>query len=180
ILAGQSRREKWTRARANGVRSVTGAGMLMRAAAFFLLSALIGLLAARSGASQSPVVADCREWTQCRRLALDAAERHDYEAFHDLAWRAVQTGPRQDPALMYLLARAQALSGRPHDALIMIQRLAEMGVAPDASTNDDFVRTRQLPGWPDLLARIGGLSHPVSPPAASSTAIPAPIPAPIP
>ena len=80
---------------------------------------------------------------------------------------------------MYLLARAQALSGRPHDALIMLQRLAEMGVASDAATNDDFVRTRQLPGWPDLLARIEGLSHPASrPPASSSTAIRGPDPGP--
>ena len=123
----------------------------------------------------------CTEWHQCRELALAAADRGEYESFHDLAWRAVQTGPRNDPALMYLLARAQALSGRPHDALIMLQRLAEMGVASDAATNDDFVRTRQLPGWPDLLTRIEGLSHPAAPPPASaSTAIRAPIPAPIP
>jgi hypothetical protein len=116
-------------------------------------------------------------------MALAAADRGEYETFHDLAWRAVQTGPRNEPALMYLLARAQALSGRPHDALIMLQRLAGMGVASDAATNDDFVRTRELPGWPDLLARIEGLSHPTSlPPTSSSTVIPAPapIPAPIP
>ena len=83
---------------------------------------------------------ECREWHECRRLALEAAERRDYETFHDLAWRAVQTGPAKDPALMYLLARAQSLSGRPHDALIMLQRLAEMGVASDADTSDDFQR----------------------------------------
>src|SRR5262245_40241596 len=127
----------------------------------------------------------CTDWHQCREMALAAADRGEYETFHDLAWRAVQTGPRNDPALMYLLARAQALSGRPHDALIMLQRLAEMGVASDAATNDDFVRTRQLPGWPDLLARIERLSRPASPPAASSSPvtvapIPAPISAPIP
>jgi len=146
--------------------------------------ALLACLAARLAAASSAVPQSrdfgCTEWHQCREMALAAADRGEYENFHDLAWRAVQTGPRNEPALMYLLARAQALSGRPHDALIMLQRLAEMGVASDAATNDDFVRTRQLPGWPDLLARIGGLSHPVSPPAASSTAIPAPIPAPIP
>src|SRR5262245_17410419 len=127
----------------------------------------------------------CTDWHQCREMALAAADRGEYETFHDLAWRAVQTGPRNDPALMYLLARAQALSGRPHDALIMLQRLAEMGIASDAATNDDFVRTRQLPGWPDLLARIEALSHPPSPPTASSAIkssapIPAPVPARIP
>ena len=50
-------------------------------------------------------------------MALAAADRREYERFHDLSWRAVQLGPRNDPALMSMLARAQALSGRPHDAL---------------------------------------------------------------
>ena len=131
---------------------------------------------------QSPRDGGCTEWRDCRQLALAAADRGEYETFHDLAWRAVQTGPPKDPALMYLLARAQALSGRPHDALVMLQRLAEMGVASDADTNDDFSRTRQLPGWPEVSALNGRLTHPGSPrsaaaPAASSTPPPAPAPA---
>ena len=147
--------------------------------------ALLTYLAARLAVASSAVPQSrdfgCTEWHQCREMALAAADRGEYETFHDLAWRTVQTGPRNDPALMYLLARAQALSGRPHDALIMLERLAEMGVASDAATNDDFGRTRQLPGWPDLLARIEGLSHPASvPPARSPTASPAAIPTPIP
>lgn len=102
---------------------------------------------------QAPAPA-CDEWHQCRELALQAAAAHEYETFHDLAWRAVQTGPKNDPNLMYMLARAQVLSGRPHDALIMLQRLAEAGVATDAATNDDFRRTRGLPGWPAVEALI--------------------------
>src|ERR1044071_6557368 len=78
---------------------------------------------------------DCKEWHECRQLALDAAERQDYETFHDLGWRGVQTGPKNEPALMYLLARAQSLSGRPGDALVMLQRLARMGSKTDAATN---------------------------------------------
>src|SRR6184192_213002 len=125
------------------------------AALFVVLSTLAGGAAAASPAVlQSSRDPGCREWQECRQLALAAADRGDYETFHDLAWRAVQTGPPRDPALMYLLARAQAVSGRPHDALIMLQRLAEMGVPSDAATNDDFDRTRQLPGWPEVLARI--------------------------
>jgi hypothetical protein len=136
-----------------------------------LLAALAGGLAAASPTVfQSARDVGCTEWRDCRQLALAAADRGDYETFHDLAWRAVQTGPPKDPALMYLLARAQALSGRPHDALIMLQRLAEMGVPSDAATNDDFVRTRQLPGWPEVLARIEGLSHPDVPPRTSPAA----------
>lgn len=90
---------------------------------------------------------DCRVWQECRQLALDAAERQDFETFHTLAWRAAQTGPKNDPGLMLMLARAQSLSGRPGDALVMLQRLAQMGVKTDAATNDDFRRVRALPAW---------------------------------
>src|SRR4029078_6317276 len=90
---------------------------------------------------------DCKEWHECRQLALDAAERQDYETFHDLAWRAVQTGPKNDPELMYLLPGAQSRSGGPSDALVMLLRLAKMGAKTDAATSDDFRRVRALPGW---------------------------------
>jgi hypothetical protein len=95
---------------------------------------------------------DCKEWHECRQLALEAAERQDYERFHDLAWRTMQTGPKNDPAIMYMLARAQSLSGRPGDALVMLQRLAQMGNRNDAATNDDFRRVRALPGWAEFSA----------------------------
>src|SRR5262245_60897368 len=119
------------------------------------LAVLILLTAGAAAAAplQSSRSAACTQWRECQQLALSAAERDDYEAFHDLAWRAVQTGPPRDPALMVLLARAQSLSGRPHDAMVMLSRLADMGVAVD-TTGDDFARTRQLPGWPDVQARL--------------------------
>jgi hypothetical protein len=98
--------------------------------------------------------AGCTNARECRDMALAAADRQEYDTFHTLAWRAVQLGPPRDPALMTMLARAQALSNRPHDALVMLDRLAEMGVAVDADTNDDFMRARRLPGWPDVLAHI--------------------------
>lgn len=97
---------------------------------------------------------DCRQWQECRQLALDAAARQDFETFHDLAWRAVQTGPKNNPDLMYLLARAQSLSGRPGDALVMLQRLAQIGVSVDAETNEDFRRVRALPAWPETAALL--------------------------
>lgn len=127
--------------------------------------------------SQSRASADCREWRECQQLALEAAERREYETFHDLAWRTVQTGPPKDPALMYLLARAQSLSGRPHDALIMLQRLAEAGVASDAATNDDFRRTRALAGWPDLQTLIERVRNAGTAATTAPTLSPAPAPA---
>ncbi len=137
------------------VRNVSP-GSRLAVVLLFVLSSL-----ATAPANQSTRAGACSEWHQCRRLALAAADRREYETFHDLAWRAVQTGPRNDPDLMYLLARAQALSGRAHDALVMLQRLADMGVAPDAATNDDFRSTRDLPAWPELAARIAGLARSV-------------------
>src|SRR3990170_963335 len=109
----------------------------------FLLTALFQLPPAPFQ-DPSPPRVDCHEWRHCRQLANDAAARKDFETFHDLAWRTLQTGPKNDPELMYLLARAQSLSGRPHDALVMLQRLAQLGVPTDAATSDDFRRVRSL------------------------------------
>lgn len=96
----------------------------------------------------------------CRQAAEDAASRGDYETFHDLAWRAAQKGRPNDPALMTLVARAQSLSGRPGDALVMLRRLAQMGAAVDASTSDDFRRVRALPAWPEVEAMLAGRAGP--------------------
>lgn len=130
-----------------------------------LLFAIAALAASASApafakAPQYPAPVQCREWRECRQLALDAAARGEHETFHDLAWRSVQTGPPRDPDLMYLLARAQCLSGRPDDALVMLRRLADMGVSTDAATNGDFRRARALPGWPEVEAIIQqGVRH---------------------
>ncbi|MEN3340173.1 MAG: hypothetical protein V7647_3849 [Acidobacteriota bacterium] len=113
---------------------------------------LLGFGGLRQDAARRP---DCRSVDECRQAALAAATREDFETFHDLAWRAVQLGPKNDPALMYMLARAQSLSGRPNDAIVMLERLAAMGVPVDAATNDDFRRVRALPRWPELASKIG-------------------------
>ena len=140
-------------------------------------------------ASRGPLDGTCTEWHECRELARAAADRGEYETFHDLAWRAVQTGPPKNPELMYLLARAQALSGRAHDALVMLQRLAEMGVPSDAVTSDDFSRVRQLPGWPELAVRLerlnrtdsgGAVAAPATSTSPSPPAPPPPPPPPVP
>lgn len=112
-------------------------------------------------------------------MALAARDRGELEAFHDLAWRAVQSGPRNDAALMFLLARAQSSSGRASDALVMLQRLAARDFdISDADTSDDFRRVRNLPAW----AEWKGVAHsveppPLVPPSAASNASAAPAPA---
>jgi hypothetical protein len=129
---------------------------------------------------QSPPPA-CADAGGCREAATAAAARQDFEAFHDLAWKAAQKSKPNDPEVMYLLARAQSLSGRPGDALVMLRRLAQMGVATDARTNDDFRRVRELSTWPELEALMSGTvsSTPLTAPPISATpgAPPAPKPA---
>lgn len=99
----------------------------------------------------------CTRLSECRQLALDAYARQDFEAFHSLAWRAIQAGPPNDPDLMFMLARAQALSGRPDDAVVMLRRLVDRGIAhPEVETLDDFARVRNMAGWPTLLERMHG------------------------
>jgi hypothetical protein len=111
---------------------------------------------------QAPA-APCVDVADCRARALAAAAAGEFETFHDLAWRAVQRGKPNDPELMVLLARAQSLSGRPGDALVMLGRLADLGVSTDALTSDDFKTVRLIPGWPALEARLVG--RPAPPPA---------------
>lgn len=126
-----------------------------------VLVGIVVALGSLSAAQNTPParVDVCQEWHDCQRLALDAYARGEYERFHDLAWRTVQTGPARDPDLMYLLARAQSLSGRPHDALVMLGRLAEVGFVTDAAANDDFRAVRELRQWPEFLA---GLTAPTA------------------
>lgn len=129
-------------------------------------------------ASSSPGT-DCQEWHECQRLAVEAYAEREYERFHDFAWRAVQTGPPRDPSLLHLLARAQSLSGRPHDALVMLGRLVEMGFTGDVPVNDDFRAVRQLRQWPELEAsmaavRGSGKSSPVAMPGNPVPSIAAP------
>ena len=109
-------------------------------------------LSIQAPASSPPI--ECQDWQECRQQALDAVARHEYERFHDLAWRTVQKGPPRDPELMFLLARAQSLSGRPHDALVMLGRLAAAGFMTTAATSPDFERVRSLPEWAEVRSQL--------------------------
>jgi hypothetical protein len=151
-----------------------------------VIATLVGLpvpaaLITTADGAQRPAP-ECSEWQECRRLALEARANEQFERFHDLAWRAVQTGPPNDPDLMYLLTRAQSLSGRPRDAVVMLRRLADRGIVTDAAREEDFDRARQLPEWPDLeqlierVALAGAVPAESSVPPAAAVAAPAPKP----
>ena len=132
----------------------------------------LALILASLAAAPQDRPADCGTWENCRQLALQAAEQQDFESFHDLAWRAMRKGPPKNTDLMRMLARAQSLSGRPLDALVMLNRLLEMGVVTDAATNEDFRRVRAVSGWADYEARAAALN--AAPLPSESAAVPAP------
>jgi len=136
---------------------------------FLLVSALLTF--PQTTRAQSSAPPQCTQWRACRDLAEQARAAGDYEAFHDLAWRAVQTRGRRDPSLFFLLARAQSLSGRPHDAMITLQRLAqEMHAPKDVSQDEDFRRVRALPGWPEVRAIIAEATSGQTPEASAQLA----------
>src|SRR4029077_20139728 len=130
--------------------------------ALFVILTFWGLAPLTRASPHPQAAADaCRTVAECREQARAAAARGDYEVFHDLAWRAVQKGKPNDPDLMLLLARAQSLSGRPGDAIVMLGRIADLGPLPDgAAASDDFRVVRLLPGWPALEARLSGKPAP--------------------
>jgi hypothetical protein len=137
-----------------------------------LTAAILLVFVASTAPAQDPAApapAVCRDAVDCRARALEAAERKDHEAFHDLAWRAVQLGPKNDPALLFLLARAQSLSGRPHDALVMLRRLAPTGAAAAAVTSAEFERVRALKDWTEVEPLLTGAAPP---PAVDARAAP--------
>ena len=71
-----------------------------------------------------------RTSADCRAQAQAAAARGDYEIFHDLAWRAVQKGPRNDPDLMYLLARARRSAADTETPWSCSGGIADLGGRP--------------------------------------------------
>ena len=108
--------------------------------------------------------AACTGVPGCRAETESAIAQKDFERAHDLAWRTVQQGPRNDRALMFLLARTQALSNRPDDALVMIRRLAESGAIVDVRA-EEFARMRELPDWPAVESLLAGVASPSVAPA---------------
>lgn len=83
-------------------------------------------------------------------MAVEAQQRQDFETFHDLAWAAYRKGRPNDSELMLLVARAQSLSGRPGDALVMLERMGPGVVPPEVAADPDFARVRALPRWEEV------------------------------
>jgi hypothetical protein len=142
-----------------------------------LLSLVAAAPSARSVSQPSAPAATCDTWQDCRDQVEAALAADAFAHALDLAWRAVQRGPKDDPALMFLLARAQSRAGRPQDALVMIQRLADRGVPTEASTHPDLERMRNLAAWPEVEAVVGranAIAPPTAEPAGRADTLAAP------
>jgi tetratricopeptide (TPR) repeat protein len=82
-----------------------------------------------------------------------AAEPHraagDYEAYRAALAGALEKRP-DHPSILYNLACAEALAGRPDEALRHLQRALEL--RPEmrewALSDEDFASLRDAPGWP--------------------------------
>jgi hypothetical protein len=143
-----------------------------------LLLSLVAAVPFAGTPSQTTATTDCATWQACRDAVEAALSEEAFERAHDLAWRAVQTGPKNDAALMFLLARAQSRAGRPQDALVMVRRLADRGIRTDALEHPDLERMRDLVGWAEvapLVARANSgeprpLAAAPSPPVARAPA----------
>ena len=58
---------------------------------------------------------------------------------------------------MLLVARAQSLSGRPGDALVMLERVGAQGKIPaDVASDPEFARVRALPRWGEVSGALLG------------------------
>lgn len=137
-----------------------------------VLAALVSVTLTTPMAQAPPA---CATWQTCREATEQALLDSRYEDAHDLAWRAVQRGPKDDPALLTLLARTQALSGRTDDALVMVRRLTDRGVFVAARTDEAFARLRARAAWADLEARLTDLEQRLAvAPSTAPVAVPGP------
>jgi sugar lactone lactonase YvrE len=113
------------------------------------------LLAASTGA-QSAREQVARE----RELAREAHGRKDHDAFLVHSRRLVELAPRSVGAL-YNLACAEALLGNAPDATRLLERLAGMGLAPDAAADPDFERVKAATAFQQALVRLAENRKPI-------------------
>jgi tetratricopeptide (TPR) repeat protein len=92
-----------------------------------------------------------------------AAERHraagDFDAYAAELAEALEKRP-DNPSTLYNLACAEALAGRPDDALSHLRRALELKPewADMAQKDDDFVSVRDQPGWPPAATAAAAAS----------------------
>lgn len=110
---------------------------------------------------QAPDPASCYPAARCLESAREALAAGEYELAHTLAWRAHQQGSTHEASLLFVLARAQVLSGRAGGAIVTLERLARLGVATGVADDPEFAPVRALPDWPIVEAMFAKQSGPI-------------------
>lgn len=133
-------------------------------AATLLSAVLVGFAARQTAGAQStrkPETAGTL-WLAANR----AADSGDVPKYRRLMARAVSLAP-QHPAVLYGLARAEALAGRENAALSLLGRLAAMGFARFDATDTAFTSLAQDPELAPIVERFAANRQPI---IASTTA----------
>ncbi len=121
-------------------------------------AAVIALLAAVALGAAVPGPRD--EIRRERELARAAHDKKDYEAFRTHSARVALLAPRSLGAL-YNLACAWALLARADEAAALLDRLAAMGVAPEAERDDDFERVKETAAIRTAFSRLAENRKPI-------------------
>ncbi len=112
---------------------------LLRALSPVALLALCGLITAGAVGAQTPVglIAAHSEAARAGKLGQEAYQAGKYDVFLTEMRRAFAARP-DHPRIIYNLASALALNGKPDEAILMLERLGAMGLSMPAEKDDDF------------------------------------------
>src|ERR1700754_2946109 len=83
-------------------------------------------------------------------LARKAYQEKNYPSFLENMKRANELRPNH-PRLMYSLAVAYALNGKPAEAIALLRKEADMGLVLPAATDADFISLKSLAGYEEVL-----------------------------
>lgn len=122
----------------------------MRPACVLLLFA--SLLLPSAPASAQPA-ADSAAHPALRRTAEAAHQRKDFDAAREAYTAALALRP-DSPRYLHGLAAAQALTGRPEDALATLRRLTALGVATPVERDAAFASLQGTPAFNALRSAL--------------------------
>ena len=95
------------------------------------------------------------------RRADDAYQKKDYAAFLENLQKARQMS-EDDPAVLYNLACAYALTGGKAEAVKVLDKLAGMGLGWDAPSDSDLASLKGTPGFQAFLGKLEQARKPVA------------------
>src|SRR3954469_17935129 len=93
-------------------------------------------------------------------IARKAYQEKDFAAFLLNMKRAAELRPNH-PRLMFNLAAAYALNGKPNEALSWLDRMTSMGLVFPADKEKDFDSIRTLPAFDLILKNVQRNRQPV-------------------